>query len=73
MLIHAMHRRPEVITKALFPFAISIAADIRNKHKKNKEGFSPIEKLTNVKQSFELNENHAFGSSSCVLTADLKD
>ena len=46
---------------------------MRNKHEKNKEGLSPIEKLTNAKKTFEMNDNHAFGYPSCVLTADLQD
>ena len=66
MLIHAMDRLPEVITQALWPFTISLAVDIRNKHKKNKEGSSLIEKLTGVEQSFELCDDHALGCPAHV-------
>ena len=33
MLIHAMHRCPEVVTQSLWPYAIYLTTDIRNKHK----------------------------------------
>ena len=33
MLIHAMHRQPEVVTQSLWPRAVSLVTEIRNERK----------------------------------------
>lgn len=73
MLIHAMHRWPEVVTQALWPYALSLAADTRNRHKLDKNGFSPLEKLSGIKQSMDLKNSHTFGCPAYVLNASLQD
>ena len=43
MLIHTMHGWPKVMTQFLWPHAVSLAVDVRNKHKLNKDGFSALD------------------------------
>ena len=67
MLIHAMHRCPEFVTQSLWPHDMSLAIDIRKKHKLDKSCLSPIEKLYSVSQSFDTRNNHVFGCHVYVL------
>ena len=71
MLIHAMHRWLEVITQALWPHAVSLAVDVRNKLKLDANGLSPLDKLSTVKHSFNTKDNHTFGCPAFVLQASL--
>ena len=73
MLIHIIHRWPEVITQALCPYAILLAVDIRNKLKLNSNGLSQLDKLTTVKHNIGVKNNHTFGYLACVLQASLQD
>ena len=67
MLIRAMYRWPEVITKALWPNAVSLDVNIRNKSKLDGNGVSLIEKIITVKHSLDEKDNDAFGCSACAL------
>ena len=73
MLIHAMHLWLEVAKQYLWPCVIYLAADIRNKHKLNRQGTTPIKKLTRLSQPFGIKNNHAFGYPDYVLDASLQD
>ena len=73
MLIHAMHRWPEVITQALWPYAISFAVDTRNKLKLDANGLSPLDKLTIVKHNIGVKNDHVFRCPAHVLQASLQD
>ena len=61
ILIHAIHRWPEVVKESLWPYSIPLATCIRKNHKINKQRTTPIEKLTGLSQSFDAKNNHAFG------------
>ena len=67
-----MHRWPEVVKQSLWPHAIYLAANVRNKHKINKKGITPIEKLTGLSQHFVIKNNHAFSCSAYVLDDSLQ-
>ena len=73
MLIHAMHRWPEVITQALWPYAVSLAVDIRNKSKLDANGLSALDKLTTVKHNISVKDDHTFGCPVYILQASLQD
>ena len=73
MLVHAMHRWPEVMTQAMWTCATSMAVDIRNEHKIDIEGHSKLDRLSTSKHSFELKHNHVFGCPAFVLNASLQD
>ena len=44
-----------------------------NKYKIHRDGFSAFDRLTLVKNSFNLKDNHEFGCPECVLNASLQD
>ena len=69
MLIHAIHRWPEVIIQALWPYAVLLAVDIRNKSKLDTNGLSALDKLTTVKHNISVKDDHTFGCPAYVLQA----
>ena len=71
MLTHAMHLWTEVITQVIWPHAVSLAVDVRNKSKLDVNGVSPIENISIVKHSFDVKDNHIFGCPEHVLQASL--
>lgn len=73
VLIHAMHRWPEVIAQDLWLYAVSLAVDVRNKIKLDATGLSSLDKLSTVKHAFNAKDNHTFGCPAFVLQAPLQD
>lgn len=73
MLLHAMHRWPRVITPALWPFVISMAVDVRNKHKHDKYGIKLEERLSGTKFKMEIQNQHVFGYPCYILEENLQD
>ena len=73
MLIHAMHRYPEVVTQSLWPCAVSLVVDVRNMCELDKNGILPLDKLSTVKQTINLRNNHTFGCPCYVLVVKFQD
>ena len=73
MIIHAMHRWPEVVKQYLWPYAIHLATHIRNKQNINKQVTTPAEKLTELSQPFDVKNDHPFGCPTYALDASLQD
>ena len=73
MIIHAMCRWPELVNQSLWPHAMFLATDIRNKNKLDKNCLSHIEKLSNTSQSFDIRKNHVFGFPFHVIDSSLQN
>lgn len=73
MLMHYMDRWREVIAQALWPHAVSLAVNVRNKSKLDTNGLSALDKISTVKHSINVKDDHAFGYPECVLQASLQD
>ena len=68
-----MQRWPKVVTQALWPYVVSIVVDIRNKYKLDKNRISSIEKLSSIKYSMNLKDNHTFRCPAFVFHTSLQD
>ena len=58
MLAHTQHLWPEVVTKRFWPFAYKASCRARNKFKLDDKGLSPEEKLSGIKVSKNLKNEH---------------
>ena len=52
---------------------MSLAVDIHNKHKLDKDGFPALDRISTVQHSFNVKDNHAFGYLAFVLNVSLQD
>ena len=59
--------------QSLWPHAASLAADVRNECKLDNNGVSPLDKLSEMKNSFNLKDKHVFGCQACVLQSSIQD
>lgn len=75
MLLHAMYRWPEVIKPTLWPYAVKIATENRNRFRRDKNGRTALEKLSLTRSMFkdELNFSHTFGCPCYILDSRLAD
>ena len=71
MLTHAIYRWPEVATQSLWPHAVSLVVDVRNRYKLDKNGLSSLDKLSTVKHTINLRNNCTLGCPCYVLVAKL--
>ena len=68
-----MHRWLGAVIQSLWPYAVSLALDARNRYKLDKNGLSPLDKLRTVKHTINLRNNHNFGCPYYVLVSKLQD
>jgi hypothetical protein len=71
MLLHAIHKWPDVIHVDLWPFALKLAVDLHNSTPGH-TGLSPAEIFTGVKDRSRLKDFHTFGCPVFVLEARLQ-
>ena len=71
MLLHAMHKWPDVITMDLWPYALKLAADLHNVTP-GSSGLSPAEISAGAKDKNRLKDFHTFGCPVFVLEARLQ-
>ena len=71
MLIHSMHRWPEIVTAEFWPFALKMATDVHNAAPTD-SGLSPEEIFTGKKSRNKLEDFHTFGCPVFVLEAALQ-
>jgi hypothetical protein len=67
MLIHANRRWPSAITVNLWPYALSLAADIRNATSNRPDGRPPLNLLSSTTPTPLLKDFHTFGCPVYVL------
>ena len=67
MIIHANRRWPSAITVNLWPYALTLAADVRNATSNRNDGFTPIGIFTSAKQTPQLKDFHTFGCPVYIL------
>jgi hypothetical protein len=60
MLLHAMHKWPDVVTVTLWPFTLRLTADIHNAMP-GISGLSPVEIFAGTKDKNGLWDFHTFG------------
>ena len=72
MLAHGRHLWPEVVTPALWPFAYKAAARARNKFKLDENNLSPEMKLSGVKTSSDIKNEHPLFCPVFVLHKSLQ-
>ncbi len=73
MLAHGNHLWPEVVTKALWPFALKAACRTRNRYKLNDDNLSPLEIMSGVKMKAELKNEHPLFCPVFVLDRNLQN
>ena len=75
MLLHGMYRWPEVIKPTLWPYAVKVASENRNRFYCNKNGGTALEKLSLTQSTFkdELKFSHTFGCPCYTLNSRLAD
>jgi hypothetical protein len=71
MLIHAIHKWPDVIHVDLWPHALKLAVDLHNSTP-GPTGLSPAKIFTGVKDRNQLQDFHTFGCPVFVLEACLQ-
>jgi hypothetical protein len=71
MLLHAIHKWPDVIHVYLWPFALKLAVDLHN-HTPGPTGLSPAEIFTGVKDRSCLKDFHTFGCPVFILEPHLQ-
>ena len=67
MLIHATRRWPSAISVHLWPYALTLAKDIRNATSKRDEGTTPLGIWSTTKQTPRLKDFHTFACPVYVL------
>ena len=67
MIIHANRRWPSAITVNLWPYALQLAADIRNATSNREDGRPPIGIFTSTTQTPQLKDFHTFGCPVYIL------
>ena len=74
MLLHAAHRWPKAINAHLWPYALRLAAHIRNHIPRESEGGIPIQVFsgTNAHNKVFTKHQHTFGCPVYVLEAPLQ-
>ena len=74
MLLHASHRWPKAINAHLWPYALRLAAHVRNHVPRETEGGSPIENFSSSRVHNKVfhKHQHTFGCPVYVLDAPLQ-
>ena len=67
-----MHRWLGAVIQSLWPYAVSLAVDARNRCKLDKNGLSPLDKFSTVKHTINLQHVHTFGCPCYALVAKLQ-
>ena len=72
MLAHGQHLWPGVVTKMFWPLALKAACRARNKFHLDEHGFSPEEKMSGIKATPELKNEHPLFCPVFVLDKKLQ-